>query len=83
MEVKVFGMTNCAGCVTVKDVLTAKGVEFIERDVMNPDHMSEASDLGIRGVPTTVIYDSNGVVRVKSVGSTPDGIAKLLEILGV
>jgi glutaredoxin len=83
MEIKVFGMENCAGCVTVKEVLKAKGVSFVERDVMNPDHMSEASKLGIRGVPTTVVYDNNGVVRLKAVGSTSEGITKLLEMIGV
>jgi hypothetical protein len=50
---------------------------------MNPDHMSEASKLGIRGVPTTVVYDNNGVVRLKAVGSTSEGITKLLEMIGV
>lgn len=55
MNVKVFGMENCAGCDTVKAVLTSKGVEFDYRDVMNVDHMEEAQLAGVRSVPTTFI----------------------------
>lgn len=77
MEVKVFGMENCAGCVTVKNVLKQKGVEFVERDVMNPDHMDEASKLGVRGVPTTVV---DGEVFV---GSAPNTIKDILFAVGV
>lgn len=55
MKVKVFGMENCAGCDTVKAVLTSKGVEFDYRDVMNVNHMEEAQKYGVRAVPTTVV----------------------------
>jgi len=61
MIVKVFGMANCAGCVTVKSVLKQKGVEFVELDVMNVDHMAEAQKHGVRGVPTTVVTHADGV----------------------
>lgn len=61
MEVKVFGMTNCGGCETVKSILKSKGVEFEYRDVMNVDHMDEAQKHGVRSVPTTVVTHTEGV----------------------
>lgn len=80
MEVKVFGMTNCAGCVTVKNILTQKGVEFVERDVMNVDHMEEAQKHGVRSVPTTVITHKDGVdVFVGSAQVTLDLIKLAVE----
>lgn len=80
MEVKVFGMTNCAGCVTVKNILKQKGVEFVERDVMNVDHMEEAQKHGVRSVPTTVITHKDGVdVFVGSAQVTLDLIKLAVE----
>ena len=80
MEVKVFGMTNCAGCVTVKNILNQKGVAFVERDVMNVDHMEEAQKHGVRSVPTTVITHKDGVdVFVGSAQVTLDLIKLAVE----
>mgnify|MGYP001609058594 CR=1 FL=1 len=55
MKVKVFGMDKCAGCETVKALLSARGVDFVVRDVMNVDHMEEAQKAGVRSVPTTLV----------------------------
>jgi glutaredoxin len=68
MMIKVFGMQNCSGCDTVKTLLKTKGVEFVELDVMNPDHMAEAQTYGVRGVPTVVI-NNDGTEHVFT-GST-------------
>ena len=76
-EVIVFGMENCAGCVTVKRLLKEKGVEFTERDVMNVDHMEEAQKFGVRGVPTTIV---DGEVFV---GSTPVVIGQIKTAVGI
>lgn len=80
MEIKVFGMMDCAGCTTVKNVLKSKGIEFIERDVMNVDHMEEASKHNVRSVPTTVLTHSNGVDIF--VGSEKKTIDYMLTIIG-
>lgn len=61
MSVIVFGMSNCAGCVTVKNIFKQKGIEFIERDVMNVDHMDEAMKHNVRSVPTVVYEAKDGV----------------------
>lgn len=58
-QVKVFGMDNCPGCVTVKTLLKNKGVEFIEYDVMNVDHMDECQQNLIRSVPTVIVRQGN------------------------
>lgn len=80
MEVKVFGMENCAGCTTVKNILKQKGVAFIEMDVMNVDHMEEAQKHGVRAVPTTVITTKEGVdVFVGSANVTLDMIKLAVE----
>lgn len=81
MQVIVFGMENCAGCTTVKNILKQKGVTFVERDVMNVDHMAEAKSYGVRGVPTVVRkFDvSFGYVT----GSSEKSIKEIKEMLGV
>lgn len=81
MEVIVFGMDNCSGCTTVKSVLKQKGVEFVERDVMNIDHMEEAQKHGVRGVPTTVVKHPDGVDVF--VGSTLQTIDLIKFAVGV
>lgn len=81
MEIKVFGMENCAGCVTVKNILNQKGIEFVERDVMNVEHMEEAQKHGVRSVPTTVITHKDGVdVFVGSAQVTLDLIKLAVEV---
>lgn len=81
MDVIVFGMENCPGCVTVKRILKDHGIEFCEMDVMNPEHMAEAQYYGVRGVPSVVrVYQSNfGMVT----GSRPQDIANILSMVGV
>lgn len=81
MEVIVFGMDNCAGCTTVKNVLTQKGVEFVPRDVMNVYHMDEAQKHGVRSVPTTVVKHAHGVdVFVGSSLATIEQIKLAVEV---
>lgn len=81
MSVKVFSMVNCAGCETVKALLSAKDVEFEQRDVMNPDHMAEAQQYGVRGVPTVVI-NKDGVEHIFT-GSTKPVLDSILLHAGV
>jgi glutaredoxin len=57
MKIKVFGMTNCSGCETVKTLLELNGIDFTYIDVMNPENMAQAQDVGVRSVPTTIVND--------------------------
>lgn len=61
MSIVVFGADFCAGCKTVKDTLKSKGIEFVERDVNNVDHMEEASKHGVRSIPTVVYTAADGI----------------------
>lgn len=82
MEVIVFGMENCAGCGTVKRLLKENDVKFVERDVMNPEHMAEAQKYFVRGVPSVVFqYESGGSVMIT--GSTPKDIAQIRQLAGI
>lgn len=81
MKIKVFGMDNCTGCVTVKTILKENCVEFTEMDVMNPDHMAEAQSYGVRGVPTTIV-DKGGVEQF-FVGSTQQVLKQIREAVGI
>lgn len=80
MEVKVFGMENCAGCTTVKNILKQNGVAFVERDVMNVDHMEEAQKHNVRSVPTTVIRHEEGIDVF--VGSSAETLALIKFAVG-
>lgn len=80
MSVLVFGMENCPGCLTVKRLLTENNVLFEERDVMNVEHMAEAQEYGVRGVPTVVRTFELGFGAVT--GSRAEDIAKIREMVG-
>lgn len=82
MNVIVFGMDNCAGCVTVKTLLTQNGIKFQERDVMNPDHMAEAQEYGVRSVPSTFISYGEGEEKF-IVGSTQQALKQIRESVGI
>lgn len=81
IDVIVFGMENCAGCVTVKRLLKDNGVVFAEMDVMNVDHMEEAQKYNVRGVPSVVFLRGDGSTMIT--GSTPREIAKIKELAGI
>lgn len=80
MEVKVFGMVNCAGCETVKAVFKQKGIEYHYYDVMHHADMETASKYGVRGVPTVVLTKEDGSQKTIT-GSKPQDIANILESL--
>lgn len=80
MKIKVFGMTNCSGCDTVKTLLELNGVEFEYVDVMNPDNMAQAQLHGVRSVPTTLVQNA-GVEYF--VGASQQTLKQLREAVGI
>lgn len=82
MNIKVFGMTNCAGCVTVKSVLEQRGVEYEYFDVNHHADMEEAMKHNIRSVPTTVITHGDHSYET-IVGSSPEQLKIILQSVGV
>lgn len=83
MRIKVFGADFCAGCKTVKEVLKSKGVEFVERDVNNIDHMEEAQLYKVRSIPTIVVEYQDTSQHHTFVGVSKKTIDDLLETVGV
>jgi glutaredoxin len=76
MNVKVFGSTNCAGCVSVKRLLSERGVDYAEFDVNKLEHMEEAMANGVRSIPTLVIDEKTYVGANQCI----EGIKQHLEV---
>lgn len=75
MKIVVFSGQKCPSCKQLKDALDIAGIEYELKEVL--ECLEEVKELGIRGIPTTVVYDSIGDVIGKVVGN------KLNEILEV
>ena len=55
-KVKVYSSNTCPHCVTAKNYLTEKGVEFEERNVQtDPEARKELMAMGHMGVPVLLI----------------------------
>ena len=55
-KVKVYSSNTCPHCVTAKNYLNEKGVEFEERNVQtDPEARKELMAMGHMGVPVLVI----------------------------
>lgn len=82
MKIKVFGMTNCSGCDTVKTLFELNSIDFEYVDVMNPEHMAEAQEYGVRSVPSTFISYGEGEEKF-IVGSTQQALKQIREAVGI
>jgi glutaredoxin len=81
MNIKVFGAANCAGCVTVKDILETKGIGFEYLDVNSVVNYEEAMAYGVRSIPTVVV-ERGGVEHFFTGASKPTIDSILLHIEG-
>lgn len=55
-KVKVYSSNTCPHCVTAKNYLTEKGVEFEEKNVQtDPEARKELMAMGHMGVPVLLI----------------------------
>ena len=79
-EVVIFSADWCAGCKTVKQTLTSRGIKFREKDIDIESVMEEAAQLGIRGIPVTMFYKDDAVVQTV-VGGTPSAIKSIIEFV--
>ena len=57
-KVIVYSSENCAYCVSVKEYLTGKGIEFEERNVKIPQYRKELMSMGYMSVPVLKIDES-------------------------
>lgn len=69
-KIEVFSAAWCPSCTILKGNLKESNVNFEVVDCDTDEGMSKASELGVRGLPTTIIYDGDVVLR-KIVGLQP------------
>ncbi len=62
MKLSLFTASWCASCGTLKQVLNSIDTEDLEIEVLDVDAlgMQELSKVGIKGIPSLVLYDNQG-----------------------
>ena len=62
MKVSVYSASWCASCGTLKQALNAINTEDLEIEILDVDTlgMQALSKVGIRGIPSLILYDNQG-----------------------
>ena len=62
MKVSVYSASWCASCGTLKQALNSIGTEGIEIEILDVDTlgMQALSKVGIKGIPSIILYDNQG-----------------------
>ena len=62
MKVSVYSASWCASCSTVKQSLNSICVEDLEIEILDVDTlgMQALSKVGIKGIPSLILYDNQG-----------------------
>ena len=62
MKLSLFTASWCASCSTVKQSLNSICTEYLEIEVLDVDTlgMQALSKVGIKGVPSLILYDNQG-----------------------
>ena len=62
MKVSLFTAQWCAACQTVKQALNAINTEDLEIEILDVDTlgMQALSKVGIKGIPSLILYDNQG-----------------------
>ena len=62
MKVILYSAQWCSSCQTVKQALNSICVEDLEIEVLDIDTlgMQALSKVGIKGIPTSILYDNQG-----------------------
>ena len=62
MKVSVYSASWCASCGTLKQALNSIFVEDLEIEVLDVDTlgMQALSKVGIKGIPSLILYDNQG-----------------------
>ncbi len=83
-SVQVYSSPWCAGCKTIKKVLTEKNINFKEIDITAPEGGIKAKELGIKNIPVTYVHNLVGNIssEQKFIGSKPETIKQILEAIG-
>ena len=62
MKVSVYSASWCASCGTLKQVLNSIDTEDLEIEILDVDTlgMQALSKVGIKGIPSLILYDNQG-----------------------
>ena len=62
MKVSVYSASWCASCGTLKQALNSINTEDLEIEILDVDTlgMQALSKVGIKGIPSLILYDSQG-----------------------
>ena len=62
MKLNVYGAQWCAACQTLKQSLNSINTEDLEIEVLDVDAlgMQALSKVGIKGIPSLILYDNQG-----------------------
>ena len=62
MKVSVYSASWCASCGTLKQALNAINTEDLEIEILDVDTlgMQALSKVGIKGIPSLILYDNQG-----------------------
>ena len=62
MKVSVYSASWCASCGTIKQTLNAINTEDLEIEILDVDTlgMQALSKVGIKGIPSLILYDNQG-----------------------
>lgn len=77
--VEVYSSPWCAGCKTIKKVLTEKNINFVEVDITTTEGGDKAKNMLIKNIPVTLVGDKE---QTMFVGSKPETIKQILEAIG-
>ena len=71
MKVSVYSASWCASCGTLKQALNAINTEDLEIEVLDVDTlgMQALSKVGIKGIPSLILYDNQGNEIKRKTGS--------------
>ena len=77
----VYTKPGCGGCIGTKRTLEKAGVDFEEKDVRDPAHMTEAKATGFLGAPIVVADPALGLDVSEWVGFRPDYLQEVIDKL--
>ncbi len=81
LVVKVVSASWCGQCGPYKKQLGSQGIEFENLDVDESSNMELLSSLGVRGLPTTLIY-KNGELIGMVAGNKIEEVKELINAGG-
>ena len=83
MKVSVYSASWCASCDTLKQALNSINTEDLEIEILDVDTlgMQALSKVGIKGIPSLILYDNQGnEIKRKTGALTKKQLEDFLEV---